>query len=337
MREHGGDIYDKGRELLDFSSNVNFLGLPAGVKKALVDNIDIYDRYPDPQNRELLQALADYYSINADKIVCGNGAADLIYRITLAIKPKSAVLLTPCFSEYEAALSFCGAEINHHRLAEEEDFQLTEPLSGEFVVICNPNNPTGVPVSAEIIRKTAETSKFILVDECFMDFLPEGSTYSFIPYLENYPNVIVLKAFTKVYAMAGLRLGFLLCADTALSQSVKNTLQPWSVSTVASKCGVAALKETAYLDKTKVVTSHNREIFTEALRDLGLKVFDSAANYILFNYSSSDLKERLLAHNILIRSCANFRGLDGTFYRAAVRSEADNISFVRAMEKIING
>ncbi|MDR2869840.1 MAG: aminotransferase class I/II-fold pyridoxal phosphate-dependent enzyme [Deferribacteraceae bacterium] len=353
MTTHGGDIYGRASDILDFSSNTNFLGLPDGVKIALIDNIDSYDKYPDPASTALKAAIAEYHNIPSSYIVCGAGAADLIYRIVLAVQAKmrddaeqarlngnrygyvgAASFLAPTFSEYEDAHQLLDSCCEYHYLSPDNGFKLDKPLDNELVFICNPNNPTGRLTELDIIKQSAKTSDLLVVDECFMDFVPDSTGYSMVPYLKDYPKAIVLRAFTKTYAMAGLRLGYCLCSNSELVQRIERTLQPWSVSTPATVAGIAALKETEYLRKTHELIPQNRMMLINGLRALGLTVYDSDTNYILFRYKAG-LKELLLEHGILIRSCANFRGLDDTYYRAVVSSEANNRQLISAMEIII--
>ena len=177
---HGGNIYKYDRPLLDFSANINPLGMPIGVKQAIIDNIDNFERYPDPYCLELTQSIADFYRVNPDFIVCSNGAADLIFRLALLMKPKKALLVSPTFSEYEKALSFVDCNISHHFLLESNDFVLDDSVldsidcSFDILFICNPNNPTGISVNRDLMLKIAEKCAlcdvFLVIDECFTEF-----------------------------------------------------------------------------------------------------------------------------------------------------------------------
>ena len=342
---HGGDVYSHKGSVLDFSSNINPLGLPSGVKKAIVDNIDRYAVYPDPHCRELSSAIAAHHKIPCSWVINGNGAADLIFRIALCLKPKRALIPVPTFSEYEKALDLVGCDVQKHRLQERHSFLLGEDFLDQIkkgidiLFICNPNNPTGATTDKELMLRISDRclkcGTILVADECFLGFCDEEHRLTVMGELKKKPNVILLKAFTKTYAMAGIRLGYALSSNNTLMEGIKTTLQPWSVSTVASKCGVAALNEVDYIRKTKTLTRENREHLASSLRDLGIIVFEAAANYILFKAQRRDLEIAFLEHGVLVRSCSNFEGLSDFFYRIAVRSKEDNQYLIECLKKIM--
>jgi L-threonine-O-3-phosphate decarboxylase len=345
---HGGDIYTKrktNREfILDFSANINPFGMPDSVKIAIVDNIENYSNYPDPLCRELRDSLELHENIDSSNIICGNGAADLIFRITLALQPKKALLIAPTFAEYEEAINLVNGEINYYNLHEEKDFCIGDDILDyitsdlDIMFICNPNNPTGIPLKKgdmlNIVDKCKNNNVILVIDECFIDFLIFEEEYSVSSYIPQYNNLIILKAFTKIYAMAGIRLGYMMCSNIAIVNKINNIGQPWSVSTVASKCGVAALKEIDYLKKTKEYIKENREYLTRELNSLGYTVFESETNFILFKTKDINIKEKLEEYGILIRSCSNYRNLNEEYFRIAVKSENNNKYLINCLKEI---
>ena len=347
MKEvHGGNIYKFDRRMYDFSANLNPLGMPAEIKQAIIDNIDRYESYPDPFNRELTAEISRFHGVAEDRICCGNGAADIIFRAVLALRPQRALIVSPTFSEYGEALAAAGCEIEHHLLLEENGFVLQEDIlqrigaGYDMVFICNPNNPTGVPVKRQLMESIAEIClrqrTTLVVDECFMEFIDEEERYSLLGDLERFPNLLILKAFTKIYAMAGLRLGYGLCGDPQTAEKICSTLQPWAVSTVASKAGVAALKLEGFVEKTKTYIRENREYLMDGLQKLGYTVFATEANYIFFR-SEKDLIRPLERFDIMIRSCANYITLDEHYYRIAVRTREENMYFLRCLAQVSGG
>ena len=204
--------------------------------------------------------------------------------------------------------------------------------------ICNPNNPTGIPMAKKdmlnILYKCVEKNVILVVDECFIDFLIDEEEYSITRELINYDNVIILKAFTKIYAMAGIRLGYLMCSNKGILSKISGIGQPWSVSTVASKCGVAALAEVGYVLRTKEYIKENREYLIKELINLGYKVFKSEVNYILFRTKNTMIKEKLEERGVLIRSCSNYRNLNDTYFRIAVKSREDNFYLISCLKEI---
>ena len=339
--EHGGDIFE--REIVyDFSANLNPLGMPESVKNALQKSISEWEKYPDPFCRSLVKKLSEREKFSTENIVCGNGAADLIFRIVQTVKPKKAVVCAPSFSEYSKALTQNGSEISAYFLSEKSGFALDEKILEmldervQMLILCTPNNPTGRTVDSELLRRICEKCEandiVFLCDECFIDFTENAA------HAEQFinPNVVVLKAFTKIYAMAGLRLGYALFGDAELAEKVRRNGQFWSVSAPAQTAGEAALDEKNYLEKTLELAKKEREFLTENLRNFDFKVYPSEANFILF-YTELPLDEMLLSEKILIRNCANFDGLDQGYFRIAVRPHEENSALVSAIERCLNG
>ncbi len=341
---HGGDVQgyldEYGAPPLDFSANLNPLGLPDGVREAVCRAASDAAQYPDPLCRALRRSLAQAEGVDPEEILCGNGAADLIFRIALALKPQKALVLAPTFAEYETALRLVGCEVETFSLHESDAFAvgpaLLEQIDGtDIVFLCNPNNPTGRLCEPSLLRELLETCTAcgarLVVDECFNDFLDDPNAHTLKPLLRDYPNLLLLKAFTKIYAMAGLRLGYCLCADQSLLSSLRQAAQPWAVSTVAQAAGIAALRETDYVDAVRALVRVERAHLSDGLRALGCKVYPACANYVFFRSDDARLCEKLRARGVLLRSCANYRGLGPGYYRAAVRLHDENRRFLEAV------
>ncbi len=349
--EHGGDIYSR-QITYDFSANINPLGLPDGIKDVLTRQVEEYSNYPDVNCRALRTAIAELEKVCTEQIVCGNGAADLIYRIVWALKPGKALLPVPTFSEYEKALESVGCSVDYHLLCEEADFALKDDFldkirGNDIIFLCNPNNPTGriVPEAllCRILAACQESECTLVLDECFLDFTGAGSMVEEDGTVADSGwnsrslfggNVIILKAFTKIYAMAGLRLGYCLCGDVKLAEAIQNCGQCWSVSVPAQLAGVAALKEKDYVKQTVELISGEREYLAASLERLGFQVYPSEANFLLF-WCGAPLDRLLLEEGIAIRSCANYRGLKYGYFRIAVRSHAENEALIRGIERVL--
>lgn len=345
--QHGGDIYSQ-EILLDYSANINPLGMPESVKEAVRQAVDHAAVYPDSCCRRLRAALGEFHQVEPERIICGNGAADLIFQLAYALKPKRALLPAPTFSEYGQALAAAGTEIHLCCLRETDNFRFNlelwkeraEEVRPELTFFCNPNNPTGLAVKKEVLEEMArfclEQRIFLAVDECFCEFLDDPEGHSILGELGRFPNVFVLKAFTKIYAMAGLRLGYGICGDPGLVDRLESVRQPWTVSALAQEAGLAALKETDYVERTRELVRAQRQVLKDGLARLGLAVWDSQANYLFFR-GPEGLKERLAARKVLIRSCANYPGLDGRYYRICVGTEENNRRFLRELEAALEG
>ena len=352
---HGGDIYTQPVKM-DFSVNLNPMGIPESVKKAAAMSLEHCSAYPDSRSGALIKALAEENRVPEEWIVCGNGAADLIFGLALALKPRRALIAAPTFAEYRQALNTVGCVTESFMLREEQDFSLTEEMVAaaikerkkekrkpDLVILCNPSNPTGQVVLRSQMEKIAglcmEEGIWLAVDQCFDDFLEHPEAVSMVPALSDLPNVVILRAFTKIYAMAGLRLGYALCKDQKLVRELRLVRQPWSVSTVAQEAGLAALKEKEYRTRAGRQTAQARKWLACQLSRLGFKVYPSQVNFLLFRtsprWAGERLKEELLGRGILIRSCGNFEGLDSSYYRICVGLQKDNEELIRVMEEIL--
>ena len=340
MYKHGGDIYSH-ENILDFSANINPLGTPPAVLEAACNGVKEAARYPDPLCRELIQAIGCREKVKTDEIICGNGAAELIFSLCLALKPKKALLLAPTFHEYQQALQSVDCGIRYHDLKESQGFHLqpafldalTDDL--DIVFLCNPNNPTGILTENSLLLKILERCRekgiFLVLDECFNDFLDAAEAHTMKEKRKDFPNLFILKAFTKIYAMAGLRLGYGLTANKELLHKMKCCTQPWSVSIPAQKAGIAALQEKEYVKTALALIKEERAYLRTALKEAEFTVYDSAANYLFFQGPPS-LYDRCLQKQILIRDCGNYQGLRRGFYRVVVREHGDNKKLIAALK-----
>ena len=346
---HGGDWaayeLEYGGAPLDFSANVSPLGLPERVREAVRASLDRADRYPDPFCRELCRRLGEYHRLPPQWVLCGNGAADLIDRLALALRPRRALVTAPTFSEYEGALGQVGCAVTRHLLRRERNFDVDEGLleaigpDTELVFLCTPNNPTGRLIDQELLLAAADKCRglgaVLAVDECFLPLSCGGPGLA--PWLEEYPNLLLLRAFTKSYAMAGLRLGYTLSADTALLERLSLSGPPWSVSTPAQAAGLAALTQCPHWpEKARAFLERERPALAEGLSALGLDVVPGQANYLLFRAAGvTDLKESMLTQGVLIRSCANYHGLGEDWYRVCVGQAEQNRRLLAALSEVL--
>lgn len=337
---HGGDIY-RHPQALDFSSNINPLGTPESVIDAAAESLKRIANYPDIAYTELKQALAAYEHQPESFIICGNGAAELIFSLVLALRPSRAVVPAPTFAEYRQALKAAGCEVitcpmEELRLGENLFSFLTKDT--DLLFLCNPNNPTGFLMEPDLLNRIVNHCRkqniFLVVDECFLDFVEEGERFSLKPLIRENHSLFLLKAFTKRYAMAGIRLGYGICSNENLLQEMGSVTQPWNVSIPAQAAGVAALKEKDYVEKAKKIVREERAFLKEEMRRLGLTVYDSLANYIFFQ-GPEDLYERCLKEGILIRDCGNYPGLGKGYFRTAVKMHSENLQLIAALERVL--
>ncbi len=343
--EHGGNIYNyNDNDIIDFSANINPLGMPSKVKDAAINSAYMWEKYPDPECSKLRKILSKIENIPFENVVTGNGADDLIYRIVHAFKPKKAVICVPTFGEYEKALEEIECTVDRLFLKEENNFCVTadilEMLTPDvnILFLCSPNNPTGNLIPLKLLKKISgkcmENNIVFVCDECFMGFAENGEMYSLKQCINK--NSIILKAFTKLYAMPGLRLGYALCGSDNTAEKIHHSGQFWSVSVPAQAAGIAAAAEKKYVCKTIDYVKKEREFLRCKLQKFGIKVFPSAVNYLLFK-ADKRLDDRLIEKGILIRNCANYRGLGEGFYRIAVRTHEENKRLLTAVGRCING
>jgi threonine-phosphate decarboxylase len=320
---HGGDFYGnndlvekaKAGLLLDFSVNTNPFGMPDKIKEALALSFDEFTRYPDPHCRALRAAIACREGVREDNILCGNGASDLIYRLCLSRKPRTVLVCSPTFSDYERAAELAGARVAHHVLFDEDNFIMDETFlesldaTIDMVFLCNPNNPTGVVIDSALLKKITERcaaqNTMLVVDECFLPFVDADScrTHSMIEKLSS--HIVVLKAFTKTFSLAGLRVGYMAATNTALLEAAANFGQCWPVSVPAQIAAIAALECEDWFIKSKASIRIERVFLSEALRGFGFKVYPAEANFIFFRCYLSDLGDKLISQGILIRTFNN--------------------------------
>ncbi len=340
---HGGDIYSLDKKVVDFSSNINPLGIPQEIILEIKNNIYNIQVYPDSECRELRYVISEKEGVDTDFIICGNGAAELIFNIVLALKPRNVLFTAPTFSEYERAVDIFSAGKKYYILKEENNFDIHEDIidyiddDTDIVFICNPNNPTGRCAEKEtilkIIEKCGKVNAVLVVDECFMDFVYNYEKYHAVDYINDYDNLIIIKAFTKMYAIPGLRLGYAICRNRSIIENIYLSRQPWNVSLLAQKAGTAAFKNVDFTKKTLEYILREKQYIKKEFERLGVKYFNSDANFILFK-NEREFDKKIIKYNILIRNCENFRGLCEGYYRIAVKKHSENIKLIEAIEAI---
>ena len=346
---HGGDIYNN-KVNMDFSVNINPLGIPDTVKEAMSDALSYADRYPDIACSGLKKALAGYFtqqgcSIQSEDIIPGNGASELFMAIAHAIKPEKAVLLAPGFFGYEHVLKAAGCDIRYFQLDEQSDFSpaaRTEALMDmltddtDIFFIANPNNPTGRLADSsfmkQIIKHCKEKHIYVVADECFMGFCEKN--YSVLSLLCYYDNLIVVRAFTKLFAIPGVRLGYMVSKNDTVRRKVQSNLPEWNVSVLAQMAGEACIRKSGYIKETSAYVGRQRRLLSDGLKKLGFKVYKSDADFILF-YSKLPLYDILLDKGILIRDCSNYVGLSGGYFRVAVKTYDENVRLLKVIGECI--
>ena len=352
--DHGGTVFAIARslgirsdELIDFSANINPLGPAPGVLEAVCSSLQRVLHYPDRESFELRQALAGVHRVTSDNLVVANGSTELIYLLPRLLPGARGLIIAPAFSEYARALDRAGWQTEHLILSPDDRFalsleKLAEKLAEGFdlLFLCNPANPTGafLPLTMikEVQRLCRAAGTFLVLDEAFMDFREGESAKGLIA---ESGGGIVLRSMTKFFAIPGLRLGYAI-GQVDIIRQCADQLEPWSVNTPAQIAGVASLADAGYRERTVRCVSTERDALAQGLADLpGLAPFPSLANYLLVElrhgFSSAELRNRLLEKRILIRDCAKFQGLDGRYFRVAVRTGEENRRLLDALAEVL--
>lgn len=337
---HGGDIY-RNHVKLDFSANINPLGIPETVKSALYEAVENCSRYPDIATEKLKNAVSGMLKVPKEYLIFGNGASELFVAIIHGIKPKKVVISVPSFYGYEYAAGVADAEILYYETKEKHNFGLQEDFLSvltedvAILFLANPNNPTGNLMSREELRNVISHCRdkgiCVVLDECFIEFC--GKDCSMLQEIKNFPNLILVRAFTKIFSIPGVRLGYLVCSNLLLLKKIGRQLPEWNVSCFAQVAGYECANQTAFVEKTVTYVEKERHFLEDGMKQTGVRVFPGKANFLLI-YCEHPLYDRLLEKGILIRDCKNFKGLSKGFYRVAVKNRKENEVLLKTIGEI---
>lgn len=337
---HGGEALRYGR-ILDFSSNVNPLGMPesaiAAVKRALWKCA----YYPE-DSQELREAAAQYFGAVQENVLLGSGSTELIKIFCEGFlnRGEEALVLAPSYSDYEVFAKLQGVKINRITLRREDDFAANkeEIISRihektKVLFLCSPNNPTGQAINnndlEEIISKAGDCNSLVFLDEAYIDF---SAQRSFCERVEEFDNLFVLRSLTKFFAIPGLRIGCAVAGKKA-ARYLERLLPPWNVNALAQAAALAALKDASYVKKSRQFVKRERDFLYGKLKEVA-KVYPSEANFFLVelrNATAPELKKKLLARGMLVRDCSSFAGLSGRFIRVCVRKREENLRLIKEL------
>lgn len=326
--------------MLSFLVNLTPLGIPENIKNAMIDSLsDVYD-YPDKSKSNLAKAISGRYHVDPERICVGNGASDVIFRTVFALRPKKALILAPMFGQYERALNCVNADIHYYNMSH-EDFKVHEDImeqiteDTDMVCICNPNNPTGTIMTKEQVIKVAEHCQkmdcWFVLDECFLEFVENGDDYSVMDQLAKYDKLIIIKSFTKMYGIAGLRLGYALCGKDGMAAIIDMFGCEWNVNRVAEAAGLSALTALEYEQMVLEHTIRERQWLQEELRKFGFRVMESVANFVFFEAPAKgkmNLGQWLLERDIEVCSCDKYKNASADYYRVAINTHDNNVKLI---------
>lgn len=351
--EHGGNVHTEAPPggWLDFSANINPLGLSEMVYQALSAHLKDIVHYPDPAARELKAALANHYGVPLERLVLGNGATELFYLLMQTLRPKRVLVPVPSFSEYERSALAVGADVIFFTLEESCGFKLdftklfeqTLFKRPDVIILGSPNNPTGSLIHKDDMRgfisrlksELGASRPWILVDESFLDFREDAEGYT-VRRL-NDERLVVIQSLTKFYAIPGLRLGFGLAAPHLIEQ-LEQGKDVWNVNSLAQTAGIAALGDEAYAQNTKAVVAQEANFLYNELSTIAfLSPHLPTVNFILCKVkkgSGASLANMLRQSGILIRDCSNYPGLSEGYVRLAVRGHDENLHLLKVLRKL---
>lgn len=358
---HGGNVYkiyrEKGmKEILDYSSNINPYGLPEQFKEAIISNLSILEKYPDPDYIELREEIAKINKVELKNIIVGNGATEIIFLYMKVLKAKKILIVSPTFGEYERAMraTLDDIQVDYFKLEETDNFipnikKIKAELDKKYdlLVMCNPNNPTGQFVSVKelekILEKCTEVGTKLFVDEAFVEFVENWGEKSIIKTEKDKKNVFVLRAFTKFFAIPGLRLGYGICFDDEFMTKMLEKKEPWSVNNIAELAGKVLLKDKEYIEKTnKWIKEEKKYMYENLIKIEGIKSYKTEINFILVRINDEylekinvqKLREKMLKKGILIRDASNFVYLDNKYFRLAIKDRKNNMIVLEVLKKI---
>ena len=361
---HGGNIYKIFREknidkILDYSSNINPYGVPENLKKEIFEKVFVLERYPDPDYIELREKIAEKNNLNIENIIVGNGATEIIF--LKIVSPKKVLIVSPTFGEYERAIKAStlandSLEINYFELKETENFVLnvknleTELENNyDLLILCNPNNPTGqflkLKKLEEILKICEQKNTKLFIDEAFVEFVEDWENESIINSKENKENLFVIRAFTKFFAIPGLRLGYGICFNNNLLKKMLEKKEPWSVNNIADLAGKTVLDDENYIQKTKEWIKDQKKYMYENLNKIeGLRAYKTEVNFILLKIEDNllekgldvkNLRKKMLEKGILIRDASNFIYLDKRYFRLAIKDKLNNEKVIETLTSIL--
>ncbi|MDQ2085510.1 histidinol-phosphate transaminase [Herbivorax sp. ANBcel31] len=355
---HGGDLHKTEKEhgisldkILDYSSNINPLGIPEEIVNIIKNNIDKLKMYPDAHCRELIKEISKYLDVSLEHIIVGNGAIEVIFLYLFSIRPKKILLPIPTFSEYENIAEMLKIDVDFIETFEDNGFlfsyqliskKMTEEI--EALILCNPNNPTSTLIREKdlkkIIKEAGQKNIRVMIDETFIELTSGGNENSIVKFIKENDNVFVVRAFTKLFSIPGLRLGYGIGCKSIIQKMWKRKAC-WSVNTFASLAGSVLNNDREYLKKTDKWLTNELVWFFEELKKIpGFKIFKPETNFILIKilderFNSKILKSKMAEKGILIRDAENFRGLNNRYIRVALKDRKSNESFLKNLKEVM--
>lgn len=355
---HGSDIekisacyHIKKEAIVNFAGNVNPLGLPASVKEAVATHADLFSSYPDREYLSLRNVLSNYCDVPADYILPGNGSSELIALLIEARAPKHTLILGPTYSEYSRELTFSGSTQDYYHLQGTSDFRpdledLFHTLSDgyDFLIICNPNNPTSSAIFRDELKELLAFCKrkniFVMIDETYVEFAPDISAITAVPLTKQFSNLMVLRGVSKFYAAPGMRFGYGITGNSEFLKTMREKQIPWSLNSLGAFAGEMLFQDHDYYQQTRNLILSERQKMYETIKKLPtFKIYPAYANFLLVKIlkdgvTSFDVFERCIQKGLMIRDCSSFQCLEGEYVRFCIQMPEENQRLLDLLQTI---
>jgi histidinol-phosphate aminotransferase len=332
--------------IVKLASNENPLGMPESAQRAIAQAANELGRYPDSNAFELKAALAARYDVPAEWITLGNGSNDILEIAAHAFVERGQSIVYSQYSFAVYALATQGLGANHVvtpavRYGHDLDAML-EAINADtrLVFVANPNNPTGTFIDGatlEAFIAKVPAHVVVVLDEAYTEYLAAEKRYDSIAWVRRYPNLLVSRTFSKAYGLAGLRIGFAI-AQPELTDLLNRLRQPFNVNTLAQAAAIAALGDTAFLEKSAALNAEGYRTLTAAFERLGLEYVPSDGNFVLVRVAKDDGDDEagervnlaLLRQAVIVRPVGNY-GLP-QWLRVTIGVPEENAAFLAALE-----
>lgn len=356
---HGSDIEKiceyyqlKKEDVINFAANVNPLGLSESLKETLAARLDILCAYPDRGYTGLRNVISDYCHIPPEFVLPGNGTSELISLLIGGCAPKRTLILGPTYSEYSRELSFSGSAQEYYHLKEDHDFILDvddlctalKNSGHDFLILCNPNNPTSSAIlhddMEQLLAFCAKNKIFVMIDETYVEFAPDITAVTAVPFTKTFSNLCVLRGVSKFFAAPGMRLGYAVSGNRQLLDKMKEKQIPWSLNSLGAFAGELLFQDKNYIEQTRQLILSERSRMHDILSQVpSFKVYPAYANFLLLQIlkqekTASDVFETCIKHGLMIRDCSSFQCLDGEFVRFCIMKPEDNSRLLKALKEI---
>lgn len=355
---HGSDLEQieavygvRKEEITSFSANVNPLGVSFRLKETLASHIDAITTYPDREYTSLRKVIADYCGTLPENILVGNGSTELISLMIQIKRPKKALVIGPTYSEYEREIALEGGRTHYFRLEEAQDFclnvsDLASHLTADldFLVICNPNNPTSSKITRSDMRKILDICKqqgiFVMVDETYVEFAEDMDEITAVPLTAYYNNIVILRGISKFFAAPGLRLGYAICGNRDLLREINHKKNPWTINSLAAIAGEIMFRDEDYINATRELIFSERKRVCDLLKSCSYyKFYEPSANFVLLRIekegvTSMNLFEQAIKKGLMIRDCSTFPFLDNKYIRFCFMSPQKNDELLKVLLSI---